>query len=308
MSTQVRHRTTTNEAQGHEEHTMAGYGIANIGTGTYTDKRDIDVVSRGGLYASTYELIARHSRTRTVLDLGCSDGVGTYGLSPDFQALGVDFDPQSVELANDIARRRMQRGEGPRYEAVCADLLDPSPDLLQRLRDTPFDTVVALDVLEHFTWADATSILEMLRSTLGAHTLIVSMPVISLRSIETYRGLAGIARDRARPQDGLFDRTHEILKGKAAHRRLFRESGYGVLEEYQTDHVIGTSGDWQWQSGGSAASHLTAEIARRTASGHRIPRYLTQVYAAAQPHPLARRAVEALVVYQGLYVLSSGKA
>ena len=286
---------------------MSGHGSANIGTGTYTDKRDIDVVSRGGLYASTYELIARHSRTKAVLDLGCSDGVGTYGLSPDFEALGVDFDPQSVELANDIARRRSQSGEGPHYEAVYADLLHPSPELLHRLRDTPFDTVVALDVLEHFTWTGATSVLDMLRGTLGRHVVIVSMPVISLRSIETYRGLAGIVRDRSRPQDGLFDRTHEILKGKAAHRRLFRESGYRVLEEYQTDHVIGTSGDWQWQAGHSAAHHLQAEIDRRTESGHRFARYLTQVYAAAQSHPLARRAVEAAVVYQGLYVLSSGR-
>lgn len=286
---------------------MSGYGSANIGTGTYTAKRDIDVVSLDGLYASTYELIARHSRTKTVLDLGCSDGVGTYGLSPDFRALGVDFDPQSVELANDIARRRTQSGEGPHYEAVYADLLDPSPELLQRLRDTAFDTVVALDVLEHFTWTDATSILDMLRSTLTTHVVIVSMPVISLRSIETYRGLAGVLRDRARPQDGLFDRTHEILKGKAAHRRLFREAGYSILEEYQTDHVIGTSGDWQWQSGGNAADHLAVEITRRTESGHRLARLLTQVYAAAQPHPRVRRVVESAVVYQGLYVLTSGK-
>ena len=105
------------------------YGIENIGTGAYTANRDIDVVSRGGLYASTYELVRRCSRTKNVLDLGCSDGVGTYGLDPSFYAVGIDFDGSSVNLANQIAHKRGAKGEGPRYEAVEASLTNLPPSL-----------------------------------------------------------------------------------------------------------------------------------------------------------------------------------
>ncbi len=280
------------------------YGIENIGTGTYTANRDIDVVSRSGLYASTYELVRRCSRTKNVLDLGCSDGVGTYGLDPTFYALGIDFDRSSVHLANQIAHTRAARGEGPRYEAVEASLTNLPPAVVQRLRATLFDTVVALDVLEHFTRSDAMAILGTLRTLLRAqHVVIVSMPVVSALSIATHRELARMALDRKRPPDGLFDRTHKILRGKSAHRRLFRQAGYRVVDEYQTDHIIGTTGDWNWQSGGSAATHLVSEVARRTASNHRTARYLTQLYSAAQRHPVARKTVEAAFVYQGLYVL-----
>lgn len=281
------------------------YGIENIGTGAYTADRDIAVVSRDGLYASAYELIRRYSRTKSVLDLGCSDGVGTYGLDPSFYALGIDFDGHSVNLANKIAHERGARGEGPQYEAVEASLLDLPSELMQRLRDTPFDTVVALDVLEHFTRPDAIAILEVIRDVLSAHHVwIVSMPVVSPLSIETHRELVRIARNRRRPANGLFDRTHKILRGKSSHRRLFRDAGYRVVDTYHTDHIIGTTGDWDWQSGGSAVTHLESEIARRTESQHRAARYVTQVYSAAQRHPMARKAIEAAFVYQGLYVLS----
>lgn len=280
-------------------------GSENIGTGVYTAHRDIDVVSRQGLYASACELIRRHSHSRHVLDLGCSDGVGTYGLDPEFVALGIDFDGDSVQLANRIASRRSSVGRGPTYEAVEADLLQLPPDLLQRLKDTPIDTVVALDVLEHFSRPEAVGILELLRTTLARHhVVIVSMPVLSALSIETYRALFNALRNRQRPPDGLLDRTHQILTGKSGHRTLFERAGYEVVEEYQTDHVIGTSGDWEWQSGGSAASHLRAEVSRRQESGHRMARLLTSIYAAAQPHRVARKAVEGAVVYQGLYVLT----
>lgn len=281
------------------------YGTENIGTGTYTGSRDIDAVSRGGLYASACELVRRYSRTRNVLDLGCSDGVGTYGLDPGYHVLGIDFDRSAVDLANRIARRRSAKREGPRYEAVEADLLDLPSDVLLRLRGTPFDTVVALDVLEHFNRSDAIGILRMLRSVLPAgFVVIVSMPVISPLSIETHRELWSIARERHRPHSGLFDRTHRILTGKHSHRRLFRRAGYTVVEEHQTDHVVGTTGDWEWQAGGTAATHLRAEISRRTESRHRVACYLTQVYSAAQRSSVTRKAVEAALVYQGLYVLT----
>jgi SAM-dependent methyltransferase len=283
------------------------YGMDNIGTGAYTQHRDIDVVSRYGLYASTYELIRRHSREKTVLDLGCSDGVGTYGLDPSFYALGIDFDCHSVDLANQIARSRTALGEGPRYEAVEASLLDLPSELVQRIRDTPFDTVTALDVLEHFEPRDAIAILDTLNTVLRAHhTVIVSMPVVSALSIETYRELIQVVRDRRRPPNGLLDRTHKILRGKAAHRRLFRKAGYEVIDEYQTDLIIGTTGDWDWQSGGTAATHLATELERRIETHHRVARHLTQMYFAAQRRPISRKAVEALFVYQGLYVLTPG--
>jgi SAM-dependent methyltransferase len=282
------------------------YGIENIGTGAYTATRDIDLVSRAGLYASVYEIIRRLSRTKYVLDLGCSDGVGTYGLDSSYHALGIDFDGQSVRLANEIAHERTTSGQGPQYEAVEASLLDLPPHLAQRIRDIPFDTVVLLDVLEHFNRSDAIAILNTFRALLPAsHTVVVSMPVVSAVSIETYRELMQIARDRRRPENGLFDRTHKILRGKSFHRRLFRQAGYALIEEYQTDHIIGTTGNWHWQSGGAAATHLSSEVARRAASHHRAAQYLTRIYSAGQRHAISRKAVEAIFVYQGLYVLTT---
>jgi len=285
------------------------YGTENIGTGAYTAGRDIGVVSQDGLYAATYELIRRHSRTKHVLDIGCSDGVGTYGLSPDFFALGIDFDAQSVRLANEIAAQRTASGQGPTYEAVEASLLDIPTTLAQRITSGSFDCVTALDVLEHFTRSDALQVMRSVgRLMLPEHTFIVSMPIISAFSMETYRELVRVARARQRPPSGLLDRTHLILRGKIAHRRLFREAGYHVVSEYQTDHVSGITGDWDWQTGGTMASQLEFEARRRAEENHRLARLLTQGYAAAQGTLATRKIAEALFAYQGVYALAPGSS
>ena len=85
---------------------------------------------------SRYKLAAKLAcKGRSVLELGCSEGIGTPILG-EFATryTGVDFDEDAIEVA-----RRNWRDE--RFEFVAADLLQ------QRLGR--FETVVSLDVIEH---------------------------------------------------------------------------------------------------------------------------------------------------------------
>ena len=108
-----------------------------------------------------------------ILDVGC--GFGHWGhllmthYRPDAsdpalraQVTGVDIHPGNVELCR----------EGNVYaDVVCADALDT----LVGLGTASFDTVLAVDVLEHFESAKATSLLEQC-ARVAKQRVIVSTP------------------------------------------------------------------------------------------------------------------------------------
>ena len=259
-----------------------------------------DVRREHAVFRSVRELVRRHSVTRRVLDLGCSDGVATAGLD-GYQVYGVD-----AHLPSLTAARRHQPG----YHAIAADLrrLPFGPESVRGV-----DTVLLLDVLEHLPRPTAGGVLQGLRGLLPReHTLIVTMPIVSPLSALTWYEAALVAARRRRPATGLFDRTHHILAGRRAHHGVFTAGGYGVVAEYQSNLVAGVTGDWEWKTTPVIGDEqLDREVQARVQSPGAARaltkglRAVRRVYARAEgsQSALARRACRAGLAYQGLYVL-----
>lgn len=248
------------------------------------------------LHATVQELIMTHTVTGKVLDIGCSDGVSTWGM-PDIDALGVDFNLSALQLAKEHV---------PGYKAVCGNIKN-MPLSSQALHDR--DTVVMLDILEHESWDDSTLVLQSLRKKLPPdHTVIASIPIFSPLSVETWRESLGVVKNRKRPDAGILDKTHKILTGRKKHHDLFAAGGYRVTEEYQTNHLEGVTGDWKWKHD-LQGPYLVELLQKRTGADTdtkavQIARRVTDVYMKATQDENSKksRLARALFAYQGLYV------
>jgi len=258
---------------------------------------DITQRAANPLYSAVNDLVQRHSTTRQVLDIGCSDGVATYNLPAEYTVFGADLSHSALMAnANQIAARTDMRN------------LPIKPG-------SGIDTVLFLDVLEHEPWTDSVKVLESVKEFAEEdHSVIVSMPIISGLSLETWRGLLQIARDRKRPEMGLFDRTHQILKGVKSHLKLFAEAGYEATETYTTNHLEGVTGIWSFKSHaepqdraeigdrqGIARIAKVAQLALRPVEGGR--RYLLYNETQRANHPRISKLGRSLVAFQGLYLL-----
>jgi SAM-dependent methyltransferase len=109
------------------------------------------------LFSADRALSGLPSRAR-ILDVGCSDGRGSEVLSRR-RADGVDIYRPALEAA---------RGDNRRTRVVQADV-----------RDLPYrtgshDVVVALDVIEHFTKADALAVLAELERVASGHVVVAT--------------------------------------------------------------------------------------------------------------------------------------
>jgi len=96
-----------------------------------------DRTPRRALYcASYYKFAARLiGREQRVLDVGCSEGLGTWLLANECgSALGIDPDKAAVQVAR-------QNWRDPRIEFTCGDFLAAEPG--------QYDAVVNFDVIEH---------------------------------------------------------------------------------------------------------------------------------------------------------------
>lgn len=251
-------------------------------------RRPIEERAEQPLYKSVRELIARQAIKGDILDLGCSDGVATFGLE-GHRVTGIDSNPGSIALA-------VERNPG--YRAVLGDIrqLPVAPEEFAQTR-----TVLALDVLEHMTWRDSVGVLQALRGLMPhEHSLIASLPVISPISIETWREALHMIKNGQRPESGLFDATHIILKGQRAHRRLLAGGGYEVAEEYQTNHVVGVTGEWDWR--------LDDVEERQRADRGRVKNAIVRQAISAynlfdkSKSDQVRRLGRGLFAYQGIYV------
>lgn len=92
---------------------------------------------RRALYYSSYYKFASKliGKNKRVLDVGCSEGLGTWMLSKECGfAKGVDLDEVAISIA-------MQNWEGDGIEFWCGNFFDASPE--------PMDAVVSFDVIEH---------------------------------------------------------------------------------------------------------------------------------------------------------------
>jgi SAM-dependent methyltransferase len=238
-----------------------------------------------------------------VLDIGCSDGVATAGME-DKVVIGLDRDDSALRAA---IRRN------PGYLAIQGDIRN-LPLSIDNNAMAKVDTVLLLDILEHESAPDTTKFLRDLHGLLPAdHTLIASMPIISPLSVDTWAETLLAVRARKRPETGLLDRTHQILTGRRGHIKLFNQAGYSVVEEHQTNHIESVNGDWQWKRDNPGfGEHLddwieSFKLSEKTHDPVRfVYKSLEKFY--KQSHnghgvTARTRLSEALVAYQGVYVL-----
>lgn len=147
---------------------------------------------------------------RTLLDVGCSDGLFAELIQRERPGLivdGVEIDPATATSATPLMRKVF---EGSFPEAV--------PEGVQ------YDCIAFLDCLEHILepW-DALE--EAARRLTPGGTVVASIPNIrhagALRTILKHK-------DWPWHDFGTFDRTHVRFFTETSMRRLFEESGYTV--------------------------------------------------------------------------------
>lgn len=120
-----------------------------------------DVVSSSAMqgasryFAWQYDLMAGHLGPR-VLEVGCGVGEFTRTLLGRERVVSVDLEPQVIEVL------RNQLTGHPEWSGVVADLADP--ELPSRLGHQHFDSVTALNVIEHIE--DDVAALRSLRAVL----------------------------------------------------------------------------------------------------------------------------------------------
>lgn len=90
------------------------------------------------IFPAVRSLMPTHVRGLRVLDVGCGNGTFSAGLIDEgCRVVGVDVSPQGVEAA----RQQFPKG---RWEVIAADR-----DMLEQLREEPFDLVISTEVVEH---------------------------------------------------------------------------------------------------------------------------------------------------------------
>jgi 2-polyprenyl-3-methyl-5-hydroxy-6-metoxy-1,4-benzoquinol methylase len=146
-------------------------------------------------YESPREDVQAHVplSARNILELGCSTGALSAAIKrrQDVEVTGVEIDPMyAVE-----ARKRLDRV----VTASVEDFLDSGPHA-----HSPFDCLIAADVLEHLVdpWAALAASTELLSP---GGTVVVSLP-----NVLYWKALGRLLRDTRWPRDdeGVFDGTH----------------------------------------------------------------------------------------------------
>lgn len=128
-------------------------------------------------YMSYYKFAAKLiGKGRSVLDVGCSEGMGTWLLAKECGwAKGVDFDAEAVSVA---------RGNwtDPSIEFECADIL--------KVRPGRFGGVTSFDVIEHILPRNAGAFLRRLAANLGPD----GVAVVGTPNIESDRFASPVTR------------------------------------------------------------------------------------------------------------------
>lgn len=242
------------------------------------------------LYLSVREMIAEAlpDKKGVVIDLGCGDLLATGPLIQEgYNVIGLELDPTAIRKAKEF------------YPSANIFLADINAIPLALEADTP-KVIVMLDILEHLPWEDAVKVLKELRSRMGNHKLIVSMPNVTPYSVCTIMEAAEVAINGGRPEMGLFDRTHRILTDIPGHHKLFSEGGYKVEKQYINSRDEGVSGEWEWEKQTSSDKPQLLLRAYRLLARKLAPTLASRVKGMPRDE-----AEELCAGYQGLYLLEA---
>jgi SAM-dependent methyltransferase len=165
---------------------------------------------------------------RSILELGCSAGALGAALKAraprSMTVVGVEYDPEHARIA---AQRldRVVAGDAAEFVAGA------SPP------ESPFDCLIAADVLEHLVdpWTTLQRAAALVRP---GGTVIVSLP-----NALFFGGLLRIVRERRWPRDdeGLFDRTHLRWFSRSDAVELVRGAGLAEIQVEPRYFVEGRS-------------------------------------------------------------------
>jgi SAM-dependent methyltransferase len=173
---------------------------------------------------SMLPVIKRHlGNAKCVLDMGSGRGVFTVEMAknlPDAEVLGVDLIREKVNTANELVN--IIHLNNCSFEAV---------DILEKTFNRTFDSIIAIDVLEHIQ--DDLGVVRKLHSLLNPGAkIIIHVP-------HTYRNLFGVKRinfdieGHVRP--GYLLREIEALLTKADFAILEKGYTYSSLETLAND-------------------------------------------------------------------------
>lgn len=154
-------------------------------------------------------LPAQYSR---VLEVGCGEGAFVQLLSQPCETWGIELEPDRGARAATVMHKVLV---GP-YDAVQHEL---------PLRY--FDLVICNDVIEHLPDPEAFLTSIRARMTPGGH-IVASIP--NMRHWEVLAQLL-VRKDWHYVQDGIMDRTHMKFFTEKSIERLFRETGFAVLQQ-----------------------------------------------------------------------------
>jgi methionine biosynthesis protein MetW len=172
-----------------------------------------------GKYQSVYDLVPCNSRA---LELGCSTGYFTdYLVKKCVSVVAVDSDPRAIKACQDR-----------RISAIEFDL--SSSNIESLLADqSPFDVVIAMDVLEHL--ARPQDLLVRLHRLMDRHgRLIVTGPNVAYWHTrwELMRGRWNYT------EAGIMDETHLRWFTRATWRKLLVETGFVIVVDKVVDSLL----------------------------------------------------------------------
>lgn len=253
--------------------------LTESGESVYTQD-PIELRANNSVYR-TIDKIVTNTNHGLILDIGSSDGVvnNSFQLTDRESIVGLDLskdalNKNSLELPVQADARQLP------------------------FRDNQFTTILALDIIEHFPFKDARQVLdETKRVGTYDHSLIVSMPIVDPTRIMTWVEAIRAIKARERPSTGLFDRTHQILRGIKFHSKLFDKSGYYIENAYDT--IAHTNGSRDIQN---KTDLVTAESMGK--NRNTVKERLVGQYADRQSDQNATAQIIAyLLAYQRIYVL-----
>lgn len=134
----------------------------NVELGPYFGHQIQDSPRHALFTLSRYKFAARmlpQDRTVRVLEVGCSEGIGTLMLAErGHEVLGIDADVEAVAHANKVLKK-------PNIQFESRDFIG------QRIGK--FDAVVSLDVIEHIAPENAESFMNSIRANLSSDGMCV---------------------------------------------------------------------------------------------------------------------------------------